>query len=220
MARKQERASVFNIGSVSCVVLLAAPFAFYAITRGGLIADPTEQATSRFFETNATWASSGLYIHMVTGGLVTLLAPLQLLSVVRSKIPVVHRLLGYVVAVLAMLTGIAGLLYIARVGTIGGTWMDMGFGLYGTLMVLFAARTIGLARDKDPKHPVWAVRLIILALASWFYRVHYGIWEIATGGIGTRPDFTGPFDLVQVFAFYVPYLLAFELWRKRTFRAH
>ena len=92
--------------------------------------------------------------------------------------------------------------------------MDWGFGLYGGLMALAAVQTVRLARRRDPRHRLWAERLVILALASWLYRVHYGIWEIATGGAGSRPDFSGPFDLVQVFAFYLPYL-AIHAWIRR-----
>ena len=54
--------------------------------------------------------------------------------------------------------------------------------------------------------------LIILALASWLYRVHYGLWEVLIDGAGSRPDFSGPFDVIQVFAFYLPYLAVHHLW--------
>jgi hypothetical protein len=149
---------------------------------------------------------------MVTGGLITSLAPLQLLRVVRHRLAVVHRLSGYAVALLAAVTGTSGLIYIVTQGTIGGVVMDIGFGVYGGLMVVAAWKTVTLARARDPGHPLWAQRLVILAVASWLYRVHYGLWEILTGGLGSAPDFSGPFDQVQVFAFYVPYLVLHDLW--------
>jgi hypothetical protein len=58
--------------------------------------------------------------------------------------------------------------------------------------------------------------MVVLALSSWLYRVHYGLWFLVTGGLGSEPDFSGLFDRVQVFAFYLPYLLALEIWLRRT----
>jgi hypothetical protein len=42
--------------------------------------------------------------------------------------------------------------------------------------------------------------------------VHYGLWYLATGGAASNPDFTGAFDRVQNFAFFVPYLILVQIW--------
>ena len=47
---------------------------------------------------------------------------------------------------------------------------------------------------------------------------YYIIWDNLTGGIGTTPDMTGPFDKFQAWAFYLSYLLLAELffvWEER-----
>ena len=210
------RQSTFRqTGGVFCLILLASPFVVYAIGRGLLGFDQVEQSTSRFFNVGSPMASFILYAHMGVGGGITLLAPLQLLSVVRRWVPAMHRVLGYLIATAALGTASAGLFYIAKAGPIGGLWMDAGFALYGILMIVCAVQTIRHARHRLSSHPVWATRLVILVLASWLYRVHYGLWEIATGGIASNDAFTGVFDRVQVFAFYLPYLVLFELWRRR-----
>ena len=98
--------------------------------------------------------------------------------------------------------------------------MDAGFALYGVLMILCAIQTIRHARARTSLHQIWASRLVILALASWLYRVHYGLWEITTGGIASNEAFTGVFDRIQVFAFYLPYLALYELWRRRYLARH
>jgi hypothetical protein len=209
------RTSTFiNSAAVAGLLLLSLPFAIYAIDRGFSAGNVAEQAASRFFLPDAPVATALIYGHMVAGGLLTLLAPLQLLSVVRRRWPVLHRGVGYAVAGMSLLSGIFGLVFILSHGTIGGRVMDLGFGLYGILLLCSAARTVVMARRRDPRHRLWAERLVILALAAWLYRVHYGLWEIATGGAGVRADFSGPFDLVQVFAFYLPYLLIHALWRR------
>jgi hypothetical protein len=94
--------------------------------------------------------------------------------------------------------------------------MDIGFALYGLLLLLAALQTIRHARARRfALHQTWALRLFWLALASWLYRVHYGLWYLATDGLWSNPQFTGGFDLVQNFAFYLPYLLGVEVYLKR-----
>jgi hypothetical protein len=44
--------------------------------------------------------------------------------------------------------------------------------------------------------------------------MHYAIWYGLTGGALSNDSFTGPFDLVQVVAFFMPYLLLAELWMR------
>ncbi|ARE41081.1 membrane protein [Rhodovulum sp. P5] len=205
--------------SVAAVVLLILGvwwFVAYSVGRGLSIADPEEQAT-RLFHAGAPVSNVALYGHMVVGGLLTCLAPLQLLGLVWRRVPWQHRALGYAVASLALGTGVAGLVYIAQQGTIGGPLMNAGFGLYGALMVLAALQTVRLARRRDPAHRDWALRLVVLALGSWLFRVHYGLWVGVTGGAAMTDDFRGAFDRVQTFAFYLPYLALLELYL-RLFR--
>jgi hypothetical protein len=212
MRAQSVKSEVLNGLWVMALVLIALPFAIYAFDRGLLFGDAQERVSSRLFDAQSPLSSGAVYLHMVTGGLITALAPLQLLRVVRHRVPLVHRVSGYAVALLAAVTGTSGLIYIVVQGTIGGVVMDIGFGVYGALMMIAAWKTVTLARARHPRHALWAQRLVILAVASWLYRVHYGLWEILTGGIGSDPDFSGPFDQVQVFAFYLPYLFLHDLW--------
>ena len=113
----------------------------------------------------------------------------------------------------ALLTGAAGCAFILTRGTIGGRWMDAGFLLYGALMMLAAVQAWRFARaGRFVPHRAWALRLFVLVLGSWLYRVHYGLWYLATDGLASNPEFTGTFDSVQNFAFYLPYLVLLEIW--------
>ena len=199
------------------LVFLVAGFAVYAVDRGLSLYDPVEAITSRFIHANAVLLNVAIYGHMVLGGLLTALAPLQGMPWVRGRFPRLHHLNGYIIGFLACATSVAGLFYIGRHGTIGGPIMSVGFALYGVLLLIAALQTIRFARARHPRHQDWALRLIVLALGSWLFRVHYGIWEITTGGAYTAPDFSGAFDRVQTFAFYLPYLVVLELllWRRR-----
>ena len=191
--------------------LLTLGFVGHAMGRGLLLFDAFERATSRFIHSDIL-TDGAIYGHMFVGGALTLLAPLQLIPQIRARLPRLHHTIGYIVAPLALLTSLGGLIYIAAHGTIGGPLMSVGFALYGLLLGGAAVQTIRLARRRDPHHQIWALRLIVLAIASWIYRVHYGIWYALTGGLASTPEFTGLFDQIQTFAFYLPYLLLLEVW--------
>ena len=192
-------------------------FVLYSAQLGlrGLLSD-TPESLSRFFRSDAPVSGAGLAIHMIAGGMLCLFAPLQALPVLRGRWPQIHRRLGYALISLALVTGFAGLLYIANQGTIGGWWMSLWFALYGLALIWCALRTLQCAIRQDRRaHQIWATRMIILAVGSWIFRMHYVLWFLLTGGLGSTPDLTGPFDRIQVVAFFVPYLLLAELFLRR-----
>ena len=121
----------------------------------------------------------------------------------------------------ALVTGLAGMTYIPLRGTIGGPVMSVGFFIYGLCLFTAALMLARMALTGDREgHWAWGLRLFWLALGSWLYRVHYTLWYLLTGGVGSEPDFSGPFDLVQNFAFFVPYLLAVQIWIARRRQRH
>src|SRR5690606_33918735 len=105
--------------------------------------------------------------------------------------------------------------------TIGGPTMDLGFGLYGALMVLAAVQTVrhAVARRLEA-HRAWAIRLFALAIGSWLYRMDYGFWMLFAGRLGHTSSFDGWFDMFMIFWFYIPNLIVAELFiRARRSRA-
>ena len=165
--------------------------------------------------------NAAMMLHIFAGTLLVALVPLQLLRGLRLRFIGFHRMLGGLLVTLALITGLAGMTYIPLRGTIGGPLMSAAFFLYGLCLFtagLMVAR-MALIRDRAG-HWAWGLRLFWLALGSWLYRVHYTLWYLLTGGVGSEPDFSGPFDLVQNFAFFVPYLLAVQMWIIRKRSAH
>lgn len=151
--------------------------------------------------------------HLATGAIILLLGPVQLIGAVRRRWPRIHRYLGRVYVCTAGVAGLGGLGFIVTQGTIGGGPMNLGFGLYGSLMVLAAAQAYRYARARRfEKHRAWAIRLFALAIGSWLYRMDYGFWLIAAHRIGHTGNFRGPFDIVMRFFFYVPNLALAELF--------
>jgi hypothetical protein len=136
---------------------------------------------------------------------------------VRSRWPGVHRWLGRVYVLTGAAAGLGGLGFIVFKGTIGGTVMNAGFGLYGVLMVTCAVQAWRYAlRRRFDAHRAWAVRLFALAIGSWLYRMDLGFWLIAAHGVGHNGSFHGPFDRALAFLFYLPNLAVAELFLRGT----
>ncbi|MDF7776101.1 DUF2306 domain-containing protein [Sphingomonas sp. AOB5] len=156
-------------------------------------------------------ANIGIGVHFLLGAVLLLLGPVQLIAGVRNRWPRVHRWIGWSYTIAAFVTGAGGTFYILARGTTGGWVMDLGFGLYGALMMLAAAQTLrhAIARRLD-RHRGWAIRLFALAIGSWLYRMQYGFWFLMFGTWGHASDFRGWFDMVMVFFFFVPNLLVAE----------
>lgn len=165
----------------------------------------------RLYERDTPAATVGIGVHFFAGGVILALGCIQLIGAVRDRWPAVHRWTGRVYVLASMLAGIGGLTFILTKGTIGGVVMDAGFGLYGVLTVLAAVQTIRHARaGRMETHRAWALRLFALAIGSWLYRMDYGFWIMLTDAAGHAKDFTGPFDRVMAFWFYLPNLLVAE----------
>ena len=167
----------------------------------------------KLYEKNTTAATSGIGLHFAAGGIILLLGSIQLLDSVRVRYPVLHRWIGRIYIISSIFAAIGGLLFIVLKGTIGGLVMDIGFSLYGILMFIAAIQTYrhAVARQLD-KHRAWALRLFALAIGSWLYRMDYGFWILLTDGLGHERHFTGPFDYLMAFFFYIPNLLVAEIF--------
>jgi hypothetical protein len=159
------------------------------------------------------WGTMTIGTHFLAGGTLLLLGPIQLIASFRRAHPHLHRWLGRLYVLSAALAGAGGLGFIVANGTIGGSLMNAGFGLYGALMILAAERTFTHARARRvEKHRAWAVRLFALTVGSWLYRMEYGLWFLTVGRTGHTSEFGGLFDAVMMFFFYLPNLAVAELF--------
>ena len=202
--------ATFAVTWVSGAIFGAYIVAFYGGTLGSI---ETWNATlPKLYERHTPAATLAIGVHFATGGILLLLGPLQLVARVRNAAPAVHRWIGRLYVAAAILVGLGGLGFIAAKGTIGGRPMDIGFGLYGVLVVLAAVQTFRFARIRDLEpHRAWAIRLYALAIGSWLYRMDYGFWALFAKLAGHTPTFDGPFDVVMAFFFYLPNLVVAEL---------
>ncbi len=200
---------------ISSAIFGAYIFAYYG---GAIPANTLEDWNAqlpRLFEAHTPTASAGIGVHFFAGAVLLLLGPIQLIAQVRAKAPAVHRWIGRVYAFAALAAGLGGLTFIAMKGTVGGWPMTIGFALYGAAMIVAAVETVrhAMARRIDI-HRGWAIRLFALAIGSWLYRMCYGFFYLIAGpeNPGHTQDFSGWFDYVMDFAFYIPPLIVAEMF--------
>jgi len=166
----------------------------------------------RLYEPATPIATVAMGAHFLTGAVLLILGPVQLLTGARPRYRAVHVWLGRLYVLAAGVAGVAGLGFIAFKGTVGGPIMSAGFALYGVLVTLAAAQTYRHALSRQfATHRAWAIRLFALAIGSWLYRMEYGFWIAFTDGLGSTQSFTGPFDHLMAFMFYLPNVAVAEL---------
>ncbi len=165
-------------------------------------------------------ATSAMGAHIIAGSILLTLGFIQLVAPLRNRFPVVHHWIGRIYIVAALAAGVGGLTYVFDKGTIGGLPMNIGFGLYGALVILAAVQAYRYARARDIQHHrAWAIRLFAIVIASWLYRMDYGFWLITTHGAFHTDDFRGPFDVFMAFWFYLPNLVVAQWFIRAERRA-
>src|SRR5262245_7142285 len=95
----------------------------------------------RLYESHTPTATAGIGMHFAAGGIILALGCVQFVEWIRSRYPAAHRWIGRIYVTAAFLAGIGGLTFIAAKGTIGGTTMNVGFGIYGVLTAVAAVQT-------------------------------------------------------------------------------
>lgn len=200
---------------VSSAIFGAYILAFFggAIPAGTL--EEWNQSLPNLYAASAPAASAGIGAHFFAGAVLLLLGPIQLVGEIRAKAPAVHRWIGRVYAFAALAAGVGGLVFILVRGTVGGWMMSVAFATYGALMVVAAVQTVrhAMARRIEA-HRGWAIRLFALAIGSWLYRICYGLFFAIMGADdpGHTDAFSGWFDYVMDWAFFVPPLIVAELF--------
>ncbi|MFK7805741.1 MAG: DUF2306 domain-containing protein [Anaerolineae bacterium] len=171
-----------------------------------------DAALPDLYEEGEPAATAGIALHFAMGALILILGSIQFIHRLRIAYPKIHRFFGKIYIGASFLTAIGGLTFIAVSGTIGGTVMNIGFALYGILMLVATVETVRHARNKNfDTHNEWSMRLYALAIGSWLYRMSYGFWFLMAGDLWLGENFTGPFDYFMDFAFYIPSLILVEL---------
>ena len=150
----------------------AAVFGLY-IAAFYMIALPTHQVghwnayLPGLHDKNYLVSVAAMALRLAARGVILLLGPIQLIDARRRRWPAFHRWAGRIYVTTSAVAGAGGLAFILGNGTIGGTVMNIGFGIYGTLMALAAFQTYRHAVKREfGLHRAWGIRLFALAIGS------------------------------------------------------
>ena len=116
--------------------------------------------------------------HLAAGGVAIIAGALQFSTRLRFDRPVVHRTLGKVYVVAALISGTAGGLLAVR--STGGVTAHFGFGLLAFLWIATSVIAYTSVRSGDyAAHRGWMIRSYALCLAAVMLRIYLPIFGVA-----------------------------------------
>ena len=159
------------------------------------------------------WGNIAVIAHVLFAAIITVGGLMQLIPIIRSKWPAIHRWNGRLYVVTAMILSISGMfMVITRYEKIvGGLIGHISIMINGIIIVLCAVKAFSYARKrKIAQHRIWALRLFLAASGVWMFRVGLMAWLSIHGKpVGFDPvSFSGPFlstlyILVYVFPLFI-----------------
>jgi hypothetical protein len=204
------------------VVALAGQFAFaisvatfYGLTalRGNI--QVWNKILGRGYETGATMSNAALVGHILFATVISIAGALQLIPGIRNRFPVFHRWNGRLFVLAAFTQAITGIYLTMWVGRLVGDTTQHVVSVLGALLIIFCAvmaLRFAIARNFTI-HRRWALRLFLVASASWFIRLGFALTLVLLGPIGfDSTTFSGPLVTFWSFAQYLLPLGILELY--------
>jgi len=153
-------------------------FAYYIA--GHYVAKILARGTPGLSETNLADAYSpgdtatniALALHVLFALIIHAGGPLQLIPVIRNRLPALHRMVGRSYMIAAVVASVSGIYMVWFRGANEG-WVPDSTNTIGSALVLaFAFLALRCARAGDfDTHRRWALRLFMAASAVWFVRI-------------------------------------------------
>ncbi|HWN74511.1 MAG TPA: DUF2306 domain-containing protein [Candidatus Udaeobacter sp.] len=177
------------------------------------------QAWNRFlahgYEAGATMGNAALAGHIIFAAVINIAGALQLIPGLRNRFPVFHRWNGRLFVLSAFTQAITGLYLTLSGRRMVGDVTQHVLSVLGALLIIFcaaAALRFAMARDFTT-HRRWALRLFLVASASWFFRLGFFLTLVVFGPIGFDPTtFSGPLLTFWSLAQYLLPLGVLELY--------
>jgi uncharacterized membrane protein len=148
------------------------------------------------YVTGDTIGNATIVTHLALAVVLILGGALQLVPVIRRRVPRLHRYVGRSYITAATLTSIGGMYLVWVRGTVGDLSQHLGSTLNAAAIITCGVFAWRAARARDfGRHRRWALRLFLVASGVWFFRVGLMLWLL----IFRRPvgfdgkTFTGPF---------------------------
>jgi uncharacterized membrane protein len=120
-------------------------------------------------------------LHMLSGILFVLLAPLQFFRKFRSKNLGLHRSLGKFLVVCALISGLYGITSVIVLPAFGGLASETAGWFFGIIFVFSIVRAYFCARNKNiAAHREWMIRAFSVGLAVGTQRILLALFIITT----------------------------------------
>ncbi|MFT4994057.1 MAG: putative membrane protein [Paraglaciecola sp.] len=121
-------------------------------------------------------------IHMFCGITFLLFAPFQFSAKIRDRNIAGHRLMGRVLVVCALVSGIYGILSIVALPAFGGLSTASSAWLFGIIFLFCIMRALWCARNKlIAAHREWMIRTLSIALGVASQRVFIFVFMFTSG---------------------------------------
>lgn len=204
------------------VVALAGQFAFaisvaafYGLTalRGNIQA--WNKILAHGYETGATMSNTALVGHILFATVISIAGALQLIPGIRNRFPVFHRWNGRLFVLAAFTQAITGIYLTVWVRRLIGDTTQHVVSVLGAVLIIFCAvMALRFAMQRDfTTHRRWALRLFLVASASWFIRLGFAVTLVLLGPIGfDSTTFSGPLVTFWSIAQYLLPLGVLELY--------
>src|SRR5258707_7465520 len=140
-----------------------------------------------------TMGNTAFAVHILFASMITVVGALQLIPHIRNRFPAFHRWNGRLYVLAAFPQGLTGFYLTGISGRkiAGDVYHHLGLWIDGVLIMLCAVLTLRYALARDFRtHRRWALRLFLVANASWFFRVGFFLTLLLFGPIGfdrTKP---------------------------------
>src|SRR5438445_286 len=178
----------FGVTVIGQLMFAFAVASFYGVTalRGDV--HGWSRYISRGYVSGDTMGNLAVVMHVGSAVFIMLAGALQLIPGVRNRFPVFHRWNGRIYMLTAVSLSIAGLYMTWFRGSVGDIFQHLGSSLNAVLIMLSAGMALRYAVARDFKiHRQWALRLFLVASASWFLRLMFFLTLLLFGPVGFDP---------------------------------
>ena len=167
------------------------------------------------YEAGATMGNAALAGHILFATVISIAGALQLIPGVRNRFPAFHRWNGRLFVLAAFTQASTGIYLTLSGRRLVGDVTQHAVSVLGAVLIMVCAGLAlryAMARDFTT-HRRWALRLFLVASASWFFRLGFFLTLALFGPVGFDPTtFSGPLLTFWTFAQYLLPLGALELY--------
>lgn len=157
-----------------------------------------------------------LGFHLVFAAIISVIGPLQLIPKIRSRVPVLHRWLGRIYVIAAIILSLSGFYLIGSGRKLVGDF-SQHFAIFINGILILSCTCCALyyaLKRKFAIHQRWALRMFWAVNGVWMFRIGLMFWLVLNGKpVGFDIEsFSGPFLTVLAIAVYVLPVIFVEIY--------